>query len=267
MILPETKHASFPRSALGGTAVCVLAAYLVAAYIFRWWPIPAAVPAACPATATNYQVFVDPTESNRDTENWRSEAGRFTRSLGACDSVSFWTVTSGSSSGARYGEPLNFPLLDPNVAARDRVPVEAEITRLRCQTEETIKKMMHQKGAPWSDIVGILNRLKPTDERSGNVLIVFSDGKESSPHGVDLEDGHDCVSPDRLQELVDRALKGRPHAEGLDRFEAIKWVVPSGSGVSGCNSRAELQLFWRGVIALSARSARPPSLVFDTNVF
>ncbi|MGA8026835.1 MAG: hypothetical protein WB992_06785, partial [Bryobacteraceae bacterium] len=88
-----------------------------------------------------------------------------------------------------------------------------------------------------------------------------------SGRGVNLEDGHTCVTADNLNALVDEALKGRAAAAGIAQFEAIYWVVPDASGVPGCNSRDELLAFWQEVVRRLAHGAAPQKFVFDTNVF
>jgi hypothetical protein len=262
-----------PLGTAGGALICSLALYTLAAWIFNWWPLPARVRATCPATAVHYQVFVDPTASNKIAagikDNWKAQARRFAESLDSCDQASFWEITDGTSSSPEKDEPLVFPFLDPNTPGPDIPPIIAEIKAKRIAAENTIATLMGKKGAAKSDIVGMFNKLKPAAV-GRNVLVVFSDGKESASRVI-LEDGSGtCVNPETVGTLVDEALKDQipaEGAEGLDRFEAIKWVVPGDSGGLNCNARDNLRLFWQRLVARSSRSPHPPDLTFDTNVF
>jgi hypothetical protein len=265
MISPNTKQTNFPFAAVGLPLVFVTAAYFVAAQIFGFWPLKLPAAGGCPATATNNQVFVDPTGSNRHTENWKTEANSFAETLGSCAHASFWIIDDNSSSGAAYGKPLIFPLVDANAPGAIRIKVEKEIEDLRAEVEKRIAGMMLQKGAARTDLIGILNKLKPEADRR-NVLVLFSDGEESGG-GVDLENGHSCVNSENVADLVDQALRNRRMEHTIDRFDAIQWVIPAGSGKLGCNSRDELQLFWETVVSRLSRKGDAPLLHFDTNVF
>lgn len=265
MISPNTKQTSFPFAAVGLPLVFITAAYFVAAQIFGLWPLKIPDAGRCLATATNNQVFVDPTGSNQHTENWKAEANSFAQTLGTCARASFWTIDDNSSSGATYGKPLVFPVVDPNAPGAIRIKVEKEIEDLRAEVEKRIASMMLQKGAARTDLIGIFNKLEPEADRR-NVLVVFSDGEESGA-GVDLENGHSCVNSGNVSDLVDQALQNRRMERTIDRFDAIQWVIPASSGKLGCNSRDELRLFWETVVARLSRKGGAPLLHFDTNVF
>jgi hypothetical protein len=176
MISPNTKQTCFPFATVCLSLAFLSAAYLMAAQIFGFWPLKLPDAAGCPATATNNQIFVDPTGSNQHTENWKTEAHSFAQTLGSCAHTSFWTVDDNSSSGAAYEKPMVFPLVDPNAPGAIRINVEKEIEGLRTEVEERIARMLQQKGAAHSDVIGIFNRLEPeTDrrnsaQRAGGVL-------------------------------------------------------------------------------------------------
>jgi hypothetical protein len=265
MTSPHTEQTEFRLALFYLPLVFLSAAYLVAAQIFGLWPLRLPAAAVCPATATNNQIFVDPTGSNRHTENWQPEAHSFAQTLGSCARATFWTIDDNSSSAAAYGKPLVFPMVDPSAPGAIRITVEKQIEALRAEVEQRIAKMMLQKGAARSDVIGIFNKLSPEVDRR-NVLVVFSDGKESGG-GVDLEDGHSCIDTGNVSGLVDLALRNRHMDSTVDRFDAIKWVIPASSGNLGCNSRDELWLFWGTVVARLSRPGRAPALLFDTNVF
>jgi hypothetical protein len=239
--------------------------YSMAAYIWGLWPLGRPEPATCPVAATNYQVFVDPTGSNQDIRNWSGQARLFTQILGSCSNVSFWTITNNSSAEAAFGEPIAFPLLDKNAAGKIVVAVTREIQQLRQKTEDRILKMMTQKGAHATDVIGIFNKLAPASARR-NVLVVFSDGQESA-RKVDLENGHACVGNESVSRLVGLALEGRAMSGTIDHFEAIDWVIPANSGRLGCNSRDELRLFWGTFLTRISQTGRFASFRFDTNIF
>jgi hypothetical protein len=267
---PGTEKTSLPLGTAGGTVICSLALYILVAWILNWWPFPARVLATCPATAVHYQVFVDPTASNKIKagikNNWKAQARRFADSLDSCDEASFWEITGDTSSSPEKDEPLVFPFLDPNTPGPDVPAIITEIKAKRIAAEHTITTLMGKNGAARSDIVGMFNKLKPAAV-GRNVLVVFSDGKESAS-GVILEDGSGtCVNPETVEDLVGEALKDRFPAEGLDRFEAIKWIVPEDSGGLNCNARDNLRLFWQRLVARLSRSPHPPELTFDTNIF
>ncbi len=253
------------RAGFGLAGAFLLVVYVMAAYIIGLWPLQLPPAAACPVTATNYQVFVDPTASNSHTGNWPAEAGAFARTLGSCDRVSFWIIDANSSSGAAYGEPLVFPLLDPNAPGAIVIDANNKIESSRAQVERRISEMMHLKGAARSDVIGIFNKLKPVKDRR-NVLVVFSDGQESA-QGVNLEDGHSCVTSRNAPALVDLALANRRMGGVIGRFDAVNWVVPASSGKLGCNSRDELRLFWKTLIERLCGTPRALKFCFDTNVF
>lgn len=94
----------------------------------------------------------------------------------------------------------------------------------------------------------------------------FSDGKESTAR-ISLEDGHACITPETVTDLVDLALRDRPLKSAISSFQSIQWVVPDRSGKRGCNSRDELQLFWTEVVTRLSRPGNPPALRFDINLF
>jgi hypothetical protein len=265
MISPNTRQTSFPFAAVCLPLVFLSAAYLIAAQIFGLWPLKLPDAGACPATATNNQVFVDPTGSNQHTQNWKTEAHSFAQTLGSCARASFWTIDDNSSSGAAYGKPLVFPMVDPSAPGAVRIKIEREIGDLRTEVEERIARMMLQKGAARTDVIGIFNKLEPEADRR-NVLVVFSDGQESGG-AVGLENGRSCVNSGNVSELVDLALRNRRMESTIDGFDVVQWVIPASSGKLGCNSRDELRLFWETVVARLSRHGGVPVLHFDTNVF
>jgi hypothetical protein len=123
---PGSGKTSSSLGTAGGALICSLALYLLAAWFFHWWPFPARVLATCPATVVHYQVFVDPTASNKIkaeiNDNWKAQARRFADSLDSCDETSFWTITDSTSSSGENGKPLVFPLLDHNASRKDIRP-------------------------------------------------------------------------------------------------------------------------------------------------
>ncbi|MGA8027274.1 MAG: hypothetical protein WB992_09010, partial [Bryobacteraceae bacterium] len=175
MTSPHVQRES--RSVGPGVAVLValLGFYLLAAHIFSWWPMPDRVEATCPVSTTNYQIFVDPTASNKNKSNWKTEGQLFSRRLGSCDRVTFWTITNATSSEGEKGLPLRFPLLDPNAPGKERNEVEREMEAKRAEAERRIGEAMFLSGAASSDISGVFNKLRPeADGRFHNVLIIFS---------------------------------------------------------------------------------------------
>lgn len=265
MITPDVRRSSFRSTAIPIGIVSVIAGYLLAAFIFGFWPMPHPPVAVCPAAATYHQIFVDPTASNEHTENWKTEAHAFAQNLGSCDQASFGMITDNSSSGAQFGDPLAFPLIDRNASIAEVRDAENKIRDMRSETERRIAQMMREHGAKRSDIVGIFFKLKPVENRR-NVLDVFSDGKESGAR-INLEDGHTCVTPGNVADLVDLAVRDRPLKSAIGAFQTIEWVIPDRSGKRGCNSRDELQLFWTGVITRLAEPGSAPAVRFDTNLF
>lgn len=252
-------------TAIPVATVFVLAAYILAAFVFGLWPVPHSAMAACPATAAAHQVFVDPTASNEHTDNWKREARDFSETLGSCDRVSFWLITDNSSSGAQYGASIIFPLVDSNAPMTEIQDVQKKIRELRSEVQGRIVQMTKESGAKRSDVVGVFFKLKPA-QNLRNILDVFSDGKESSGR-INLEDGHTCVNPENVSGLADLALRDRPLKSAIAGFQSIEWVVPDGSGKRGCNSRDELQLFWTEVVTRLAQPGPAPSFRFDTNLF
>src|ERR1039458_900753 len=130
MISPEKMRPRNPGLHVAVPLVFASGAYALCAYVFGLWPLQAPAPARCGAGASHYQVFVDPTGSNRHKENWEIEAPAFAQTLGSCDVVSFWTIDDNSSSGAASGKPLEFPLLDPNAPGGVVVAVKQKIREI-----------------------------------------------------------------------------------------------------------------------------------------
>jgi hypothetical protein len=263
MISPTTKRTSLP-TAITGIAIFGLAIYLFVAQIFGLVPFTAPAPAACPATAANYQIFVDPTGSNQHTENWKTEAHALAQTLGPCDRATFYAVGNNTAAGAAFSKVLVMPTPDPNASGGERIRVGREVVALHAEVEKRIERMMAQPGSARSDIIGIFSKLTAVPGMR-NVVVVFSDGQESGG-SLNLEDGHQCVSRDNVTGLVNLALPRRPLESAIGRFDSVKWIMPSQSGRLGCNSR-ELALFWQAVIARLSRTGKAPALTFDTNIF
>src|ERR1700733_4723584 len=127
MTSPKTKRTSIPTGAITSLAIFGLAIYLFAAQIFGLVPFRASAPAACPATAANYQIFVDPTLSNLHTENWKTEAHALAQTLGPCDRATFYAVGNNTAAGAAIGTALVLPTPDPNASGGERIRVQHEM--------------------------------------------------------------------------------------------------------------------------------------------
>jgi hypothetical protein len=264
MTSPKRKRTSIPTAAITGLTIFGLAIYLFVAQIFGLVPFRAPAPAACPSTAANYQIFVDPTGSNQHTDNWKTEAHALAQTLGPCDRATFYAVGSNTAAGAAIGTPLVLPIPDANASGGERLRVVHQIAALRAETEQRIERMMTQPGSARSDIIGIFSKLTAAPGMR-NILVVFSDGQESAGP-LNLEDGHQCVGRDNVQALVSLALPRMPFESAVGRFDSVKWIIPAQSGRLGCNSR-ELALFWRAVIARLSGTGKPPALTFETNIF
>ena len=263
MISPKTKRTSIP-TAITGLTIFGLAIYLFVAQIFGLVPFMASAPAACPATAANYEIFIDPTLSNVHTENWKTEAHALAQTMGPCDRAIFYAVGDNTAAGAAIGTPLVIPTPDANASGSERIRVVQEIAALRAEVEQRIERMMAQPGSARSDIVGIFSKLAAV-RGMRNVAVVFSDGQESAGP-LNLENDHQCVSRDNVPALVNLAISRTSSESAVGRFDSVKWIVPSQSGRLGCNSR-ELALFCRALIARLSGTGKPPALTFETNIF
>lgn len=125
--------------------------------------------------------------------HWKAEIPKFAQTLDSCDEVSTWTVDANTSAAASFGDPTSFPLRDPNASGGEIVGIDQKIEQLRQAVAARLTDLLVQTGAATSDIVGIFDKLQPR-EKMRNVLVIFSDGKESAA-GISLEDGAACVSP------------------------------------------------------------------------
>jgi hypothetical protein len=260
---PDESSRSIPAAA-APIALGLLCAYLVVAYVGGLPPFRTEPTTACKAdTLTEVdQVFIDPTGSNDNRDNWSSEAARFSASLPECSKTIFWVISDKTASEAQRGAPILIPAGDPNASGKLQREQAAAVASARKAIVDRILDISTRRGAKWSDIFGVFERVQAPETGHRNIIVLFSDGKQSTAGGLNLEDGHHCA--DAVG--VERRLDGRHPRRDLARFDAIRWVLPDKSGIPGCNSRVELEQFWRGMIRAASGGSFPDEFQFDTNL-